>query len=273
MIPYREDFVRLKEIALRCRSKKVGYGRMLNTSFRLWYDKDHETVNLYERYDQTLIAKMHPNNSVLFMIPDKGYIESIIKVAIHNIYGVRLFRIKGNKGISQHYSHFIENVNYVTDIDGKREILHPGAFVYIPEHTYLNSSGVIQASNYRESTIESKWSKNYTLVSKRNRAAFTAMNNMVPFEPIPKVGTVKEAIEHATTFNSSEAVDLVIRTPRPDGDDIYKIRKLLDIRNKHYTLRTNLQHFFNDQRYDRAQLDGKIEYHTRQNLPRGINKK
>jgi len=250
------NFKELKKLSLKCSSKKNG--RMYNRNFRLWYDKNSDTVKLINRHDDKLAAESFINNSTTIQISPTDIGQYCIK-AFAGLYGVYFCSIKANEGTKRHNSHHI-----FTDSEQK--------FVYIPGGIELRNGNIISANNYRQDVLDEEWKKQYMLTSKRNRASFAAMNNIISNNSISKSKPLKRIFHTLKQVDplltrTVQAVNLVMSTPKPNGEDIMKLRKLLRT-NGQANIRKEMQKLINGQRYDRAFKEGAIRTVSTENYPK-----
>ena len=260
------DFIELRKNALSCRSKKKG--KMLNQSFRLWYDDCDNEVKLISRYNDALIASTSNDDTTCLYVTD-FQIDSTIINYIRRIYGVRLHKIAGKKNISQFNSY------YISDFAPKTET----RFVYTPGSTLVQNGVIVKVGDIREAVVDKEWSNAYTQVSKKNRAALTALHNIIPFDDVdvsdmPNHQRFRILNEWRSVANGvNQVINLVLDTPKPDGSHVARVRELLNIHTKKVNLRTLLQRFINEQRFERAKADGKLTINTVKNVPTRLDRK
>lgn len=242
------DFSKLKQLALSCRSKRDG--KMLTASFRLWYDGSTNSVKLISRYNQTLFMQTFADSVTRIMIPNHDITGWMSQIII-NTYGVRFKTIQGHPGIKQHNSHTI--------------ILNDERYIYIPTLTEIRDGKLVRIANYYEDILDTKWKNEYAQTSKKNRAAFTALHKIIPFAAFTRNNDMSNYQYRNMLYSWSanyhdiiRIVDLVMTTPEPTAIDIETVRNTLKIFTNKVNLRTLLQRLVNEQRYERANRDGKI---------------
>ena len=245
-------FKKLKKQALSCTD--LTQGHMLSCSFRLFYNEDNNTVQLIDRHNKEIIAQTNNFNITRILIKP-NYIMQYVSSKLMLLYGVKFQKIQGYPTITRFHSYYI--------------VSKTGKYIYIPRETYVAGGQIVSITSYKEAVIDYKWKLNYTKISKANRAAFTALDNMVPIDD-----SFLPAKHHRITHNTYESnrediiINLVLSTPNPDGNDLATLRKLLNFNTQKCNLRKILQELINASRYDRAYKEGAVTITQRQNLVR-----
>jgi len=165
-------------------------------------------------------------------------------------YGLYFAKIQANKSITRHQSHFIHDTAYST-------------YVYVPNGITMLKGKIIEAEDYKVSTMDKYWAIDYTQLSKRTRAAFTAMHKIMPFQdPPPNVRayTLNKTVTagYIGWNDKHKVVNRVLSTDKPSGHDIQFIRDTLEIYNKKTNMRTLLQNLVNDLKYEKANQAGQL---------------
>jgi len=246
-------FLDLKKMALSCKNRKKG--KMLTSSFRLWYDDTRNTVKLVSRYDETIFMETDQNDLTTVLIPST-HISGWITSKVNTMYGVYFKSLQGYPGIKRHNSHTVRtNTNNET-------------YIYIPYLTVICNGTMIDIANYKEDIIDKTWKNEYAQISKKNRAAFTALHNIIPFDTFDTVDKKPKSLLYnyhqnmfswsATNNDITGIIDMILNTKEPNANHIEIVRKKLNITSNKVNLRTVLQKLINEQRYDRAKKDGKI---------------
>jgi len=241
-------FLDLKKMALSCKNRKKG--KMLTSSFRLWYDDTRNTVKLISRYDETIFMETNQNDLTTVLIPST-HISGWITSKVNTMYGVYFKALQGYPGIKRHNSHTVRANNET--------------YIYIPYLTIICNGTMVNIANYKEDIIDKTWKNEYAQISKKNRAAFTALHKIIPFDIIDKKPKSSLFNYHQATFSwsitsndATRIVNMILNTTEPNANHIEIVRKILNITSNKVNLRTVLQKLINEQRYDRAKKDGKI---------------
>lgn len=234
------DFNELKTMTLSCRSKKDG--KMLFHSFRLWYDKDSNSIKLISRYDNTLCMETFSDDTTTIMIPNT-YISNGVLNKMNQLYGVYFNSIQGYSGIKRHNSHYIT-------LNNKR-------YIYVPKQIVIRNGQLVQAADYYEDVIDNVWKNEYAQTSKKNRAAFTALHKIIPLDSETKIKSIRPFPMY--DINScAKVTELIMTTSEPTAKDVEIIREMLCIHRTDTNLRILLQNIINSERYDRANKAGKV---------------
>lgn len=231
---------------------------MFTSWFRLWFDKESDTVKLMTREkhvdEELILAESYSNNSTELRVSDYKIRQSYNKTfAI--LYGVYFSALQANEGTKRHTKHSVH-----TDPDRR--------FVYVQNGITLTNGNITHAGNYLEDVLNDSWRKEYMLTSKRNRASFTAMNNIIPMD-ISEIQLLTARSKGLKYFsNRTEAVNLIMTTPKPNGEDIIYLRTLIPMHFLQKGLRKHLQKLINEKRYDRAEKEGAITTINSINYPK-----
>jgi len=254
----------LKHLAVGCRSKTKG--KMLSRNFRLHFDKYTNTVNLYSRYDDSLLLSTNDKSVTTINIPDKD-ISQWIFILLSEKYNLYFRTITSPKGVADN------NQFYVHLGSGNKRV------VYIPGKITFNPLGFIDYPDYEETVVHKAWSQDYTNESKRKRAEFTALNNLMPFsEWDQKQG---DKLKHRYYHNQYRVVlgdisyqdrqtiaDLILNNDEITAEHVTKVRQLTKVFNHNSNLRKLLQGILNEQRTTRAFAEGAAIIKLVANTPR-----
>lgn len=241
-------FKTLKEMALA--AKDLDVGRAISWNAYLFYDPLDNTVKikgkngiLISETDTDNISTLHISNSQIHLY----------NAYIFNMYlNVQFKKLQGFLGIRQHNEWIL--------------VINSEKYIYVPKTTKITEHKIINMPDYFEDIINSKWKNEFTQISKKNRAAFTALHKMIPLED--STNAADKIGQYDLKSRTDLAVDLVLKTPNPTGEDINNIRTLLCIKSTSFNLRTFLQKAINEQVYERAYKAGKIKTLSTPNYPR-----
>ena len=85
-------FNEMKKRALACSNKKKGYGSMINTRFRIWYDKENDWVELHSRLryyrNHSLISITYSNDDVHLCVHQAFTNDTEISSRVLTIHGL-----------------------------------------------------------------------------------------------------------------------------------------------------------------------------------------
>lgn len=256
-MPYT-TFSDLKNLALKGRSRKIG--KILNYAYSLRVNATRNSIELFNRRANEVCLETLSNEQSIVMFKNTSYIPSA-NLILHGYYGINVKKLQNPEGIKRHNPYCISDKN--------------NTFIYVQNDIILEYGNIISAGNYYEDIIDKNWKHEYTQTSKKNRAAFTALHNIIPIPEFKKPDSwnkyrYNRALNNyaATDIQQVSVVDLVMRTSEPNAKDIEHIRRLLSINSNKINLRTLLQKLVNKHRYDRASKDGKITIKSTPNYPR-----